>query len=110
MDIIVTDLAKKKMLEIAKQESMEKFPIRLGVKGGGCVGLNFVLYFEEGEIKNNDLKLQLTDGPLVVVDPFSYQYLINTTVDYEDGLMGSGFRFLNDKIKTTCSCGNSFSM
>lgn len=102
-----TELAAKKALEAAE---LEKIPgtqgLRLCVKGGGCAGLQYEMYFEDKK-SNNDKEFEFY-GLKVYVDPFSYQYLIGTEIDYIDGLNGSGFKFNNPRYNPKCGCGSSF--
>ena len=84
----------------------ESHGLRLGVKGGGCSGLTYVLAFDE-KPKENDNILELL-GVKIFVDPKSLFYLSGTVLDYSDGLNGKGFVFNNPQAAHTCGCGNSF--
>ena len=105
----ITDRAishiKRFMMEEGKEEAM----VRVGVRGGGCSGLSYVLQFEEKERSWTDDQVIEKDGIRVVVDNKSKLYLADTTLDYEDGLSGKGFTFLNPNARQTCGCGESFS-
>jgi iron-sulfur cluster assembly protein len=80
--------------------------LRLGVKGGGCSGLSYVLGFDEHP-KEND-KVFVLQGVTVFVDPKSLFYIGGTVLDFSDGLNGKGFVFNNPQAAKTCGCGNSF--
>lgn len=80
--------------------------LRIGVKGGGCSGLSYALGFETQ--KENDHIFEF-EGLKVLVDPKSYLYLENTTLDFQDTLEGRGFKFVNPDAQKTCGCGESFS-
>ncbi len=84
----------------------ESHGLRLGVKGGGCSGLTYVLAFDEkpGE-KDNIFELV---GLKIFVDPKSLFHLSGTVLDYSDGLNGKGFVFNNPQASHTCGCGSSF--
>jgi len=108
MSIELTENAIKKVQEIATAENSVAI-IRAGVKGGGCAGYSYVLTLEEEAGINDTDNVVEFDGVKVVVDMISMSYLEETTIDYVDGLMGAGFKFLNESAKTTCGCGSSFS-
>lgn len=80
--------------------------LRLGVKGGGCSGMTYVLAFDESP-KERDTVYQL-EGLTIYIDPKSQFYLSGTTLDFSDGLSGRGFVFNNPNAAKTCGCGHSF--
>jgi iron-sulfur cluster assembly protein len=80
--------------------------LRLGVKGGGCSGLSYVLAFDD-ERRHGDTVMQAGDVT-VVIDPKSLFYLSGTVLDFSDGLNGKGFVFNNPQAAKTCGCGSSF--
>jgi iron-sulfur cluster assembly protein len=82
--------------------------LRLGVRGGGCDGLTYVIQFD-GEPRPTDNVLDF-EGAKVFVDPKSLAYVDEMTVDYKETLMQQGFEFHNPKAKHSCSCGTSFSV
>jgi iron-sulfur cluster assembly protein len=80
--------------------------LRIGVKGGGCSGMSYVLEFEPR--KPTD-QVHAIEGIEVIIDPRHLLYLANTELDYQSGLNARGFVFRNPNAKTTCGCGESFS-
>lgn len=96
----------KKLL--AEQNSEDDLALRVGVKGGGCSGLSYVLDFEK-EPRPDDNILEFDDIK-VYMDPKSAIYLKGTQLDFSDGLMGTGFNFVNPNAQRTCGCGSSFSV
>jgi iron-sulfur cluster assembly protein len=96
--------------EIRKIKSDNNIPdahaLRLGVKGGGCSGMSYVLAFDE-DPKERDTVYQM-EGLTVYVDPKSQFYLSGTVLDFSGGLNGKGFVFNNPNATRTCGCGNSF--
>lgn len=82
--------------------------LRVGVKGGGCSGLTYVLDMVESG-KPED-KLIEEHGMKLFVDRKSYVFLAGTTLEYSGGLNGKGFVFNNPNAKTSCGCGTSFSV
>jgi iron-sulfur cluster assembly protein len=95
----------RKLIERGTPDGM----LRLGVKGGGCSGLTYVLLFEDNSPKAKDLVFEV-EGIRVVVDPKSIVYLNGTVLDWEKTLLKTGFKFLNPQEKSTCGCGVSFSV
>jgi iron-sulfur cluster assembly protein len=81
--------------------------LRMGVKGGGCSGLSYLLEFDS-EQGPHDKEFEV-DGIKVVVDRKSYLYLNGTTLDYVNQGLTGGFTFVNPNSKSSCGCGTSFS-
>jgi len=84
----------------------EGHALRVGVKGGGCSGMSYVLGFDE--VTANDDTYQI-EGVTLAVDKRHLLYIANMEVDYQDGLNARGFVFGNPNAKSTCGCGTSFS-
>jgi iron-sulfur cluster assembly protein len=109
--IYVSDKAKQKVLELMGQAGIGKDPsyfIRVGVVGGGCSGLSYKLDFDN-EQKPTDQVFE-NNGLKIVTDLKSFLYLVNTTLDFSDGLNGKGFHFINPNASRTCGCGESFAV
>ncbi len=106
--ISLTDRAQNEIRRILEEKhaASATMGLRVGVKGGGCSGLSYVLEFDARKEKDHVLE---DAGVRVLCDPKSYLYLNGMTLDFEDGLMGRGFKFLNPNAKRTCGCGDSFS-
>jgi iron-sulfur cluster assembly protein len=81
--------------------------LRLGVQGGGCSGLSYVIRFETGPAERDRI-FQFGDVR-VFIDPKSFIYLHGTVLDYEETLMRQGFVFNNPNAQKSCGCGTSFS-
>ena len=92
---------------ISEQKLGETTALRVGVKGGGCSGLSYNLAFES-QSRTGD-KVFERDGIKLFCDLKSYIYLNGTVLDYDSGLMGKGFVFMNPNAKKSCGCGSSFS-
>lgn len=82
--------------------------IRVGVKSGGCSGLEYELKFDN-QTNEND-KMFEDNGIKIVVDKKSFLYLAGTILEYSGGLNGKGFVFNNPNAARTCGCGESFSL
>ncbi|MFO0725626.1 MAG: iron-sulfur cluster assembly accessory protein [Myxococcota bacterium] len=83
--------------------------MRVGVRGGGCSGLSYVLEYDVAPARPDDIVLEV-HGVVVRVDKRSMKVLAGTTLDYKVGLMDAGFRFDNPRAIKTCGCGESFSI
>ena len=83
--------------------------LRVGVKGGGCSGLSYVMDFDD-KIEPTDETIKIDGGLKVVIDRKSVLYLYGTELDYSDGLNGKGFQWGNPNASRTCGCGESFSL
>ena len=94
--------------ELLAREDKAGHGLRLGVRGGGCSGLNYFIAPENAQ-KKGDLILDF-DGLQVFLDVKSQLFLLGTEVDWEDGILSSGFRFHNPNAKRSCSCGESFTV
>ncbi|MCC6406735.1 MAG: iron-sulfur cluster assembly accessory protein [Planctomycetes bacterium] len=107
--IAVTERAIHELRRIIKDQNLpEATALRVGVKGGGCSGFSYTLGFDD-QISETD-QLTEVDGVRVVCDPKSFLYLNGTQIDFEDTLMGRGFKFGNPNASKTCGCGESFSV
>ncbi len=107
--IKVSERAKDQVAKLmSDQNAAEESFIRVGVKGGGCSGLSYMMDFDTK--LNDDDKVFEDNGVKVVVDKKSFLYLVGTELDYTGGLNGKGFSFINPNASRTCGCGESFSI
>jgi iron-sulfur cluster assembly protein len=107
--IQLTDRAKKEIRRILEDQKMsDNTALRVGVKGGGCSGFSYTLGFDD-QISEVD-QLNEIEGVKVVCDPKSFLYLNGTEIDFEDNLMGRGFKFGNPNAAKSCGCGESFAV
>ena len=83
--------------------------LRVGVKGGGCSGLSYVMDFDDN-VDVTDEIVEVDGGLKVIIDRKSVLYLFGTELDYSDGLNGKGFQWENPNSSRTCGCGGSFSV
>ena len=108
MAIILTERAAKQIRKLFADNKMpEGTHLRVGIKGGGCSGFNYVLNVADKPDEFDEVFI--SNDVRIVVDPKSYLYLNGTEIDYDDALMGRGFIFKNPNAKDSCSCGASFS-
>lgn len=108
--IFVSDKAREKVKNLMEQAAVTNndYFLRVSVVGGGCSGLSYKLDFDN-ESKPNDQVFE-DNGVKVVTDLKSFLYLVNTTLDFSDGLNGKGFYFNNPNASRTCGCGESFAV
>ncbi|MBM4391968.1 MAG: iron-sulfur cluster assembly accessory protein [Deltaproteobacteria bacterium] len=112
MAIEVTDRARNRIRELAMKRQTPDHVFRLGVRGGGCSGLSYYVDFApKAEEKDKVFELG-PDGEKVkiVIDRKSYLFLNGTIVDWKSELLKTGFEFTNPLAKTSCSCGESFTV
>jgi iron-sulfur cluster assembly accessory protein len=84
--------------------------LRVGVQGGGCSGFSYTLSVVPATQVDPEWNVIEQDGIKVFVDQMSAMYLDEVTVDYVEQIDGSGFKFINPMVKSTCGCGSSFSV
>lgn len=107
--ITVSTSAKDYIVNLMHQQNEpETAFLRVGVKGGGCSGLEYKMNFDS-EVKEND-EVYEDKGIKLVVDRMSLLYLYGTELDYSGGLNGKGLVFNNPNATRTCSCGESFAV
>ncbi|WP_249976373.1 iron-sulfur cluster insertion protein ErpA [Vreelandella olivaria] len=104
--LLLSDSARKRIKALMSEESNPALKLRVYVTGGGCSGFQYGFDFAEN-VADDDTLIEFGDATLVV-DPLSYQYLVGSTIDYEEGLAGARFRVQNPNATTTCGCGASF--
>ncbi|GAB5519679.1 MAG: iron-sulfur cluster assembly accessory protein [Rhodothermales bacterium] len=92
---------------IRTKELPEGYALRVGVRGGGCSGMSYILGFDRK--REHDKQYEI-DGITVYLDKRQGLYMMGTTVDYHDGLNARGFTFENPNAVSTCGCGSSFAV
>jgi iron-sulfur cluster assembly protein len=104
--ISITERAAKKYLEVLDSENKQGWAVRFAEKPGGCNGVEFYLDYSkspEGEdeiFESQGIEIHINKN---LVDRF-----LGAELDYTDGLSGSGFKFSNPNVKSSCSCGTSY--
>ena len=108
MAVTLSESAVKQVNELKRAQNLtDTVFLRMGVKGGGCSGLSYLLEFDS-ELGPHDKEFEI-DGIKVVCDKKSYLYLNGTTLDYVQQRLTGGFTFVNPQAKSSCGCGTSFS-
>ncbi|MFB2117972.1 HesB/IscA family protein [Parapedobacter sp. 2B3] len=94
----------KKLRE--QQEISDDFGLRVGVEGGGCAGMNYILGFDQR--KDGDSEYDI-EGIRIFMNKAHGLYLAGMEIDFKNGLDARGFVFNNPNASSTCGCGTSFS-
>lgn len=103
-----TDGAKEEIIRLMSEESFDKTKrLRIGVKGGGCSGLSYVLGFDDEQEGDEFFDV---DGIPVIMQKAHGIYLYGMEIDWENGLNNRGFVFSNPNASSTCGCGSSFAV
>ena len=105
--IELTDKGAEKVREFlaAQSEPAATAGLRVGVRGGGCSGFQYMLAFDEQ--RDGDTVIE-SQGIRLLVDNDSAPYVRGATVDFVDGLQGAGFKVDNPNVVAACGCGSSF--
>lgn len=98
--LILTASAKSKATTLKEGDKL----LRVYVHGGGCSGFQYGFSIEEKQEDDT-----LIDN-LVLVDSLSYGYVVGSTLDYKEDIMGSTFQLSNPNAVGTCGCGVSFTV
>ncbi|MEM7330458.1 MAG: iron-sulfur cluster insertion protein ErpA [Chloroflexota bacterium] len=91
---------------LLEQKNVPDYGLRVFVSGGGCSGMQYGMALE-AEARPYDNVVE-SSGVKVFIDPTSMMYLTGATIDYEDSLMGGGFKIDNPNAASSCGCGTSF--
>ena len=106
--IQITDQAAVQIRRIAEERGTMEGALRVGVKGGGCSGLSYVMDWATKPNPND--KVFENDGARVVCDPKSLMFLEGMTIAWKNTLQEKGFQLENPNVKKSCGCGSSFSV
>ncbi|MEI9933826.1 MAG: iron-sulfur cluster assembly accessory protein [Ferruginibacter sp.] len=107
--IYISDKAKEKVLSLMKEAGHdESYFLRVSVVGGGCSGLSYKMDFDNVQ-KPSDQVFE-DNGIKIVTDLKSFLYLVNTKLEFSEGLNGKGFYFNNPNASRSCACGESFAV
>ncbi len=79
--------------------------LRIGVKKGGCAGMEYTMDYVAEQDPNDEVVEQ--DGARVLIAPMAQIFLFGTEIDYETSLLESGFKFRNPNVTEACGCGES---
>jgi len=104
--ISLTESAQEEIIKIiADKQIPAEYGLRVGVKGGGCSGLSYVLGFDLQKEQDNVYQI----GDIRILMEKSHgMYLAGMEIDFVEGLNNRGFSFNNPNASKTCGCGSSF--
>jgi len=109
MAVMLTEKAANEVKRVISEQKLpEGTVLRIGVRGGGCAGYDYVLGFDAASDTAKDFITEQF-GIKIAVDKKSDLYLDGTTIDFRDELNRRGFAFNNPNAVRTCGCGSSFS-
>jgi len=105
--ITLTDKGAEKVREFmaGQAQTSEAAGLRVGVRGGGCSGFQYLLAFDA---QHDGDTVIVSNGINLLVDAASAPYVRGAVVDYVDGLQGAGFKVENPNVIAACGCGSSF--
>ena len=103
--ISLTDRAAERIKHIMLRAETPKIGVRLGVKNGGCAGMEYTMDYADAR---DPLDEVVEDkGVMILIEPKAVLFLLGTEMDYEEGVMSSGFIFNNPNQTDACGCGES---
>jgi len=106
--VTFTESALREIKQLQQQPEMgQGMYLRVGVKGGGCSGLSYVLGFDQ---KEEDDVVAEVQGVEIVMKKAHSMYLLGMQIDYASGLEARGFIFNNPNASSSCGCGSSFAV
>ena len=103
LPIKISDKAAEKIRELLEVDN--KVALKVGIKKGGCAGMEYTLEFVES-VNDSDEIIE-KDGAKLIIAPMAQMFLFGSEIDYEAGLLESGFKFKNPNVTETCGCGES---
>ena len=101
--IKVTEAAAKQITLLISRE--KKFALRIGLKKGGCAGMEYTMEFIDSPDPNDEI-IEFESAKIVIA-PNAQMFLFGSEIDYESDLLESGFKFRNPNVKEECGCGES---
>ena len=105
--VTLTPSAVAQVRRLIAKKGDDSLKLRVGVKGGGCSGLSYILGLEEAP-RPTDTVYEI-DGLTIMVDPKSAQFISGMTLDYSTAnLLEGGWKYLNPNVQKSCGCGTSF--
>ena len=101
----LTDAAAERVKELVENSDKNAIGLRVGIKKGGCAGMEYTMEFVDEADKNDEIVDQ--DGARVMIAPMAQMFLFGTEIDYQTSLLESGFHFNNPNVADACGCGES---
>ena len=108
LPVALTEGAIQELKRLMNEEGFDKSQVlRIGVKGGGCSGMTYVLGFDTKTEKDESFEIAGID---IIIEKTHGIYLMGMEVDWQGGLNSRGFTFNNPNASKTCGCGTSFAV
>ena len=101
--VTITPKAASQIRKLMERDGSEG--LRIGVKKGGCAGMEYTMDYVAEADPNDEAVEQ--DGARVLIAPMAQMFLFGTQIDYETSLLESGFKFINPNVEDACGCGES---
>ena len=101
--VTLTPVAARQIARLMEKQGSKG--LRIGVKKGGCAGMEYTMDYVSSVNPLDEVVEQ--DGARVMIAPMAQMFLIGTEIDYEIGLIESGFKFRNPNVVEACGCGES---
>ncbi|HZG25489.1 MAG TPA: iron-sulfur cluster assembly accessory protein [Chitinophagaceae bacterium] len=106
--VTLSERASREIARLMNQESFDESQyLRVGVKGGGCSGMTYILGFDERKPEDEEF---IINGVRCIMNKAHGIYLMGMEIDWQDGLNSRGFTFSNPNASKTCGCGTSFAV
>ena len=107
--IKLTEAAGRKVGQLMRRDGVANGALRVKIVGGGCAGLEYKMDFEKNPPTPKDILIE-SAGVRVLVDVKSALYVSGSEIDFQEKMIGGGFKIHNPNATATCSCGESFSV
>ena len=101
--VTITPAAVAQIVKLMERDGKEG--LRIGVKKGGCAGMEYTMDYVDQAEANDEVVEQ--DGARILIAPMAQMFLFGTEIDYETTLLDAGFRFKNPNVVDACGCGES---
>jgi iron-sulfur cluster assembly protein len=101
--VSITPAAEAQILRLMQRGTTKG--LRIGVKKGGCAGMEYTMDYVDAIDPHDEVVEQ--NGARVMIAPMAQMFLFGTEIDYQSGLLESGFRFNNPNVTEACGCGES---
>jgi len=103
--VTLTPAAVAQLEQLMARPDDPVYGLRIGVKKGGCAGMEYTMEYATEATAGDETVEQ--DGVRVLIAPIAVMFLLGTEIDYERGLLESGFKFRNPNVTESCGCGES---
>jgi len=101
--VTLTPAAERQIARMMERQG--KHGLRIGVKKGGCAGMEYVMDYADSIAPHEEVVEQ--GAARIIIAPMAQMFLFGTEIDYETGLIESGFKFRNPNVSEACGCGES---